>query len=247
MKKHALLFIGILVITISLVTCKKDKPVTIPVEFNSTTYVTLASYDSFGKPSNLLPPDAISSNLMSYVNSILIEESDLRPRHPELLSTSAIADIAITQASDVFITFVSQITTFTNGVAFYTYSTTAPPTSPDDIKTITYFFPNAGTGTKLKPGDKLKIGRFQPGTSIGFVLLKSAWDPTTKRLNNKVVHFCSNDVLNPEVDPALKKHAVLINYAAENKVLIGFENSDRSSERCDHDFNDVILYATVTP
>ena len=96
-------------------------------------------------------------------------------------------------------------------------------------------------------GDNVKIGRFAAGTSIGFVLLKNAWNTTTKTLDNDVVHFCSNDVLNPEVDPNLKKHAVLINYAAESKVLIGFENTDRTIATCDHDFNDIVIYATVTP
>ena len=83
------------------------------------------------------------------------------------------------------------------------------------------------------------------GTSIGFVLMQSAWSITTGTLDNNVVHFCSNDVLNPEVDPNLKKHAVLINYAPENKVLIGFEDIDRTEPKCDNDFNDVVVYATV--
>jgi hypothetical protein len=78
-------------------------------------------------------------------------------------------------------------------------------------------------------------------------LLQKAWDTTTNILSNKVVHFCSNDVLNPEVDPNLKKHAVLINYPPENKVLIGFEDLDRTSQYCDHDFNDLVVYCTVTP
>ncbi|MEP6596505.1 MAG: DUF4114 domain-containing protein, partial [Ginsengibacter sp.] len=192
--------------------------------------------------------DAISSNMLSFINSILIEKSDLRTTHPELLSTSAIADIAITQPSDVLITFVFEVTgNSPNALAFYTYPTNTPPASAKDIKTITYFFPSAGSGTKLAAGDKVKIGRFQPGTSIGFVLLKGAWNATTHTLDDNVIHFCSNDVLNPEVDPNLKKHAVLVNYAAENKVLIGFENTDRTSTQCDHDFNDIVIYATVTP
>ena len=78
-------------------------------------------------------------------------------------------------------------------------------------------------------------------------MLQGAWNSTSKTLDNKAVHFCSNDVLNPEVDPKLKKHAVLINYTPENKVLIGFEDVDRTRGDCDHDFNDVIVYATVTP
>jgi hypothetical protein len=224
--------------------CKKD-PVTIPVDFSSTTYQNLGAYDSSGTPSYLLPKDPVSGGLQTYVNSILIEKSDLRPRHPELLTNPAIADITISAAADVFITFVSQLTESTNALAFYTYPTTHPPASAKDIQTITYIFPSIGLGTKLKAGDKVKIGNFQVGTSIGFVLLKNAWDPNSRTLDNKATHFCSNDVLNPEVASDLKKHAVLINYAAENKVLVGFENTDRTSKTCDHDFNDVVFYVTV--
>src|SRR5690606_13439860 len=181
------------------------------------------------------------------INTTLPEKEDLRTTHPELLNSPTIGDIVITQQSDVFITFVSEGTAYTNTFAFYTYPTNQPPASPSDIKKIYYVFPNAGFDTPLTPGDKVKIGSFNVGTSIGFVILKDAWKLATKTINNKAVHFCSNDVLNPEVDPKLKKHAVLIPYPAENKVLIGFEDIDRTSPDCDHDFNDVVVYATVTP
>ena len=242
MKKYTPLVIALLV----LVACKKE-PVTVPVEFPETTYQPLASYDSAGVPSNLLPRDTVTTAMKQYIETTLGEKVDLRTTHPELLSNPAIADLAITQPSDVFITFVSQVTTSANALGFYTYPTGNSPKNAKDIKQITHFFPNAGTGSKLKAGDKVKIGRFQAGTSIGFVLMKNAWNTTTKTIDNKVVHFCSNDALNPEVDPNLKKHAVLINYPSENKVLIGFENTDRTEEKCDHDFNDVVIYATVKP
>ncbi len=76
--------------------------------------------------------------------------------------------------------------------------------------------------------------------------MKNAWNPSTKTINNTAVHFCSNDVLNPEYDQNLKKHAVLINYSVDNVVLIGFEDIDRTQNNCDHDFNDVVVYATIT-
>lgn len=245
MKKYLPLF----AIIIILICCKKKEkpPVTIPVEFNTTIYQTLGTYDSSGVPDYLLPKDAVSTDLQSYVNNILVEKSDLRKTHPELLSTNAIADIEVAQPADVFITFVSQVTTSKNALAFYTYPTNDSPKDPTDIDTITYIFPSVGLGTKLQTGDKVKIGRFEAGTSIGFVLLRDAWDPATRTINTEVVHFCSNDVLNPEVDPALKKHAVLIYYAHEKKFLIGFENTNRTAATADHDFNDVIIYATVTP
>jgi hypothetical protein len=237
------LFITLLIFS----SCKKDISGSTPVQFTATTYENLGTFDDSGKPNYLVTRDAISSNLLSYIASTLPEKTDLRMSNPELLTTKAIADITITQSSDVFITFVSQGASLRNAVAFYTYSTSTPPKSAKDIRKIIYIFPNAGLGTTLQPGDKVKIGRFEPGNSIGFVILQDAWNSTSKTLNNDVVHFCSNDVLNPENDPSLKKHAVLINYPSENKVLIGFEDLDRSAGRSDHDFNDIVLYATITP
>ena len=235
----------LLFILLILFSCKKDEPKTRVVEFKSTTYQSLGTYNTLGLPDFLLPPDTISSDLHSFIRSTLVDGVDLRTTHPELLTNKAIADIPITQPSDVFITFVSQGGGYANTFAFYTYPTSQPPTSTDDIKLITYVFPNSGNFTPLKGGDKVKLGRFDAGTSVGFVLLQDSWDTIGHTLHNKVVHFCSNDVLNPEVDPNLKKHAVLVMYPPENKVLIGFEDMDRTKENCDNDFDDLILYATV--
>lgn len=246
MKKISPLFIALLI----LGACKKEKtaaPVTVPVQFTATTYAFLGTFDSNGKPVNYLgTKDVISTNLTSYLTTTLPETVDLRKSNPDLLTTKSIADITMTQKSDVSITFVTQGTGLTDAIGFYTYATGSAPSTANDIKNITYVFPLAGKGTSLQPGDKVKIGTFNVGTSIGFVLMQNGWDPLTKAVNNNAVHFCSNDALNPEVDPNLKKHAVLIKYDLENKVLIGFEDIDRTSQYCDHDFNDVVIYATVT-
>ena len=235
-----------IVFAFTFYSCSKS-PVTKPVKFTATSYETLGSYTSTGMPDYLTAPDTISADLLAYIDTLLPNGVDLRPRHPELLNNPAIADITITQPSDVYITFVKEDGGFTNSIAFYTYPTNAPPTSATDIRLITYVFPNAGHFTPLTPGDKVKIGNFQPGTSIGFVLMQNAWNSTSHDLNNNAVHFCTNDALNPEVDPNLKKHAVLVNYAPANKVIVGFEDSDRTTSQCDNDFNDVLFYCTVTP
>lgn len=237
-KNYALLF----VLVLFFVSCKKD-PVTKPVKFTATNYQTLG-YDFTGKPNYLLK-DTISPSLLSFINTTLPDGNNLAVSNPELFASTAIGDITITQQSEVFITFVTQDGANKNSIAFYTYPTNNPPATAKDIELITYVFPSAGRQTPLKAGDKLKIGKFDPGTSIGFVLMQDAWNSTTGELNNDAVHFCSNDVLNPEVDPKLKKHAVLIKYAPENKILIGFEDTDRTYPQCDNDFNDVIVYGTV--
>mgnify|MGYP001046769115 CR=1 FL=1 len=238
-KNYTFLFVLVLFFT----SCKKPD-VTKPVKFTSTTYQTVG-YDFTGKPNYLLK-DTISPSLLSFISTTLPEITDLTISHPELFTSSAIADVAITQPSDVFITFAAQNGANKNSIAYYTYPTNNPPTSAKDIAVITYVFPSAGNQTPLEAGDKVKIGPFNAGTSIGFVLMQNAWNSTTGELNNDAVHFCSNDALNPEVDPKLKKHAVLIKYAPENKILIGFEDTDRTNPQCDNDFNDVVIYATVT-
>jgi len=221
------------------------KPVSKEVKFTSTTYTKLSNYNSQGLPDVLLK-DTIPQDLLNFIDTLLPDGKNLTISHPELFSSSAIGDITITSSSTVYITFVSQSGGLNNALAFYTYNTGQSPTKPADIKTITYVFPNAGQLTPLRPGDKVNIGNFSAGTSIGFVLMQGAWTPTSASLNNDVVHFLTNDALNPEVDPNLKKHAVLIPYAPENKVLIGFEDLNRATGGSDNDFNDVLFYVTVT-
>jgi hypothetical protein len=233
--------IGLLVVISS---CRKD-PVTKPVEFKSTAYNTLSSYDLTGKPDNLLH-ESISPDLLHFIDTLLPDGRNLSVSHPGLFTNPEIGDITITQPSTVYITFVKQSGANNNSIAFYTYPTSKPPTKPEDIKQITYFFPSAGNLSPLQAGDMVNLGNFEPGISIGFVLMQDAWSAKKHDLNNDAVHFCTNDALNPEVDPKLKKHGVLISYPPTKKVLIGFEDVDRTTSGCDDDFNDVVVYATVT-
>jgi len=229
-----------------LIACKKeDKPQSRSVSFEQTEYQVLTPYDSTtGRPLTMLK-DTIDPDMLAYIKLMLPEKKDIRQTNPQLLVDNPNVDLHMVQSSDVYLTFVSTVTAYKNAIAYYTYPTDLPPQGPNDIKTITYVFPSAGVGTKLKAGDKLKLGRFEAGTSIGLVLLRDAFDPTSGSLNNAAIHFCYNDALNPELDPQLKKHVVLFKYQHATKILIGFENTDRSTKECDHDFNDAVLYATV--
>lgn len=231
-----------LFVTFFFYSCKKE--LTEVVLFPETEYDLLGAFDETGKPLNLLK-DSVSQHLTAFLDNILVDGRSLPKNEPDLFSSASIGDLAIAAKSDVFLTFVQQQAHNTNAIGYYTYPTGQPPTKPEDIEKITYCFASAGNSSPLKPGDKVRLGTFNSGTSIGFVLLSKAWDPRTAKLNNKVVHFCSNDALNPEKDPKLRKHAVLIPYPAENKVLIGFEDMDRTNPACDHDFDDVVLYTTV--
>lgn len=244
---YPLAFFAVLILS----SCQKEisfqTPPQTEVESTETKYLTLGTWNESGKPNYLHGQDIISTSLVSFINSTLPGGSYLPASHPELMSSTLSADISFNQPSEVYVTYVLQGAGMTNTIAFYTYPTNKPPQRTTDIKTITYIFPNAGSGSPLEAGDKVKIGRFAAGTTIGFVLLPEGWNSTTKELNNTVVHFYSTDILNPEPDPSLKKHAVAIKYAPENKLLIGFEDLDRTRADCDHDFNDVMFFVTITP
>lgn len=216
--------------------CKKDSV--------SDKYKNLAPFDSKGKPNNLLK-DSISPGLLSFLNDSFPDHKNMVSAHPELFTGPQMADISITQLSDVYVTFVAGLASHSNTLGFYTYPTGQPPVSPNDISLITYIFPNTGGYTPLVAGDKAKIGTFNTGTTIGFIFAQSGWNVNSHTIDNNVVHFFSTDSLNPEKDPKLKRHAVVMNYGGTQ--LIGFEDTDRSSPLCDNDFNDVVFYCTVAP
>lgn len=239
-KSYAALFSVVLLLN----ACKKDPNVK-PISYPNASYQELAPYDSKGKPDNLLK-DVIPPDLITYVNQILPDGKNNTLSHPELFTGINSADIPINQSSDVFVTLVSGNAGFSNTLAFYTYASGQSPTSDKDIKLITYIFPNAGRNNPLQPGDKVYLGKFDVGTNIGFVLLQNAWDTSKSIIYTNALHFCTTDALNPETDPKLKRHAVLLNYSGGQRI-IGFEDTDRSSSSCDQDFNDVVFYCTVTP
>ncbi len=230
----------------TLFSCKKDTKSKV-VLFTTTTYDTLGTFTGQGGVSNLLPGDSISPAMQNFMDTLLPEHVDIRKLHPELFTGSAIADIKITQATSVYLTFISRHTGYYNSFGFYTYPTNNPPLVPSDIAKITFVFPSAGQGSPLVEGEKVKLGTFSPGTSIGFVLLLDAYNPTNNTINKNAPHFCSADILNPEIDPNLKRHVILNYYAPENKTIISFEDTNRTDPTCDNDFNDFIFYCTLAP
>ena len=243
--KHSQLFLLIFFIY-ALTSCKKSAiqgPTAVP--FAATEYKYIGKFDTLGRPDYLVSRDSLTKELTNYIDSLLPEGHSITATN--LLSSNS--DLNIKKKSEVYITFVTEGAGQLNTLGYYTYPTSAPPKKATDIGKIIYMFPNASLdgwlGGGLHEGDKINIGTFDPGTSIGFVLLEGGWNSTKKEVSTTVNHFCSNEILNPETDPNFKKHTVLLNYARENKILIGFEDQIRTDPTCDNDFNDVIIYATI--
>lgn len=241
---------GLFLLALAFTACKKEKaPInggSTPVEFIKTEYSYMGTYDAQGRPNYLVEKDVISKELSSFVNSKLPEKSDIRKTFPEYLKN---ADLAVTAKSDVYITFLAEGSGYKNSVGYYLYKTGSSPKKPEEIKNIVYMFPHAqwNDSGSLQAGDKVKLGTIEAGMSIGFVLIENGWDALTQKINDNAPHYCSNKELNPENFDEFKAHTVLFDYAAENKVIIGFEDINRTLPECDHDFNDVVMYATVKP
>ena len=230
-----------LLVSLLFTACRKDK-----VEyFTDTNYSSLGKFDKNGLPNYIFSRDKISPGLQNFMDEYWVERRNLVLSHPELFTNSSLSEITILKKATVFITFAQQNTNRNNALGFYTYPTDNPPTSPKDSIVITCAFPNVGKGTPLNPGDKIKLGEFQPGVSIGFVLMVDGWDQKNKVINKNATLYYTNDILNPENDPGLRKHAIFVPYPAENKFLIGFEDQSRSVSGSDHDFNDAVFYCTV--
>jgi LruC domain-containing protein len=217
---------------------------------NNTSYSPMGSWDDAGVPTYLVQPgDVISSQLLSDLNTSLPETIDVRKLHPQYLASTVASDLVITQTANVWVTFVSEGAGYLNTVGYFTYPTNNPPKTADDIKTIYYMFPNAsmpGSGGYLRPGNKVKLGTFSAGTSIGFVLLSNAYNYGAKTVSTSGYKFFTDAALNPETDPKLQKHTVLLSDNNDH-YCICFEDLFRQSPSCDHDFNDVIIYASADP
>ncbi|MFC3879987.1 LruC domain-containing protein [Algoriphagus namhaensis] len=216
---------------------------------NSFKLVYAASYNSSGLPSNLEPQrEYISSTLLEYINASLPESKPVPTFHPTYLAEGKKTTLDILETADVWFTFVHEGAGWRNSIGFYTYPTQSPPQTIADIEEITILFPNLskkGSGGSLESGHKVRLGRFEPGVSIGIVLLANGW--TGSEVAGYPYALFADKRLNPESDPNLKQHNVLL-WDEENKqFLLGFEDVRRDSNSCDQDFNDAILFISSNP
>lgn len=214
-----------------------------------TTYTYLNTYDHSGRPNKLEKSDAISPELLSFINASLPEQKPVPTYHPDFLTESAETNLNIEKRSDVWITFVHEGAGYYNSLGFYKYNTSKPPASLSDIDNITIAIPNAslvGSGGNMHSGDKINLGRFEPGTSIGFVVFQNAWNSGTRLVNTNAPKFFGDDILNTE-KTGFERHTVLL-YDDKNKLFLeGFEDLQRDNGSSDNDFNDLIYYVSANP
>ncbi len=212
---------------------------------NFPNYSTLGSWSRWGVPSYLTSPVVISKDFYEFVNKALPNYKPVPEYRPHYLDDSLDKDIHVVEEGEVFVTFIHEGAGYKNTLGFYTYPTVdGPPETinPEDIHII---FPNVsykGSGGGLLTGDTVNIGKFTPGTSIGWVLVSNAYSTRFRGVSGGINTFYSHDVLNPDKAP-YQQHFVQLHY--EDQVVLGVEDLVRPGG--DNDFNDAVFTITSNP
>ncbi|GGD58537.1 LruC domain-containing protein [Emticicia aquatilis] len=214
-------------------------------------FKTLGSWNTAGVPKYLEPVnESITSEFMQDITASLPESKPLTSSHPDYLKNDKPTTLIITEKADVWITFVHEGAGWLNSLGFYTFDPKNPPQKVDDLKNLTMVFPNvsySGSGGGLVAGNKVKIGTFDTGTGIGFVLLANAFKDG--KVGSAYYPHFSHSNLNTESNADLRRHFVLLDDSKSNRMLLAVEDVSRENKPigCDNDFNDAVFFVTSNP
>lgn len=210
-------------------------------------YTYLSHYNANGVPTSITSRDNISSSLLEDINNSLPEYLPVPTTHPEFLADKQ-TEIVLTQAADVYLTFVSEGADFKNSIGFYTYTLGQEPASVSNINVRYIAVPNASmhkSGGKLVTGDKIPLGNYPANTVISWFLVANGWDGNVVKENAQI--YYANPDFNPETVANKKDHMVLLHDAARNINIFGFEDLNRQNGNSDDDFNDAVFYVQSNP
>ena len=213
-------------------------------------FTYIGRFNSEGIPSYLLPKgDVVSQDVLNMINASLPEGFPVPNYNPNYITSSTQTNIVLRDSAAVWVTFVHEGAGYRNAVGYYSYPTNKPPKKVADIAQLKVIFPNAsysGSGGGLKTGDKVLLGNFPAGTTVGWFLVPDGWLPSQNSVTDSrhPVRFSDRN-LNTFTTDAYRSHVVLLNDPARELLLIGFEDLDRPGG--DNDFNDAVFYASVNP
>ena len=212
------------------------------------TYVTTYSTGSTGGVPDVMTFDVLQPSFLERIDDALPEKQPVPEYNPEYLSSSNDIDLILIEDCEVWVTFITEGAGYKNGLGYYTYNTAAGyPASAEDLSFHKIIFPNAslsGSGGGLTAGDKVYLGSFTSGTSLGWFISRNAWrDPYTE-VDISRTRLYSYPAYNPEAEP-YNQHNVLLWDAVAEKLILGFEDLIRPGG--DNDFNDAVFYVTANP
>jgi LruC domain-containing protein len=195
---------------------------------------------NIGKPENLLwSASEYTTDFFARINNALPESES-----NEAFSTDDCGSIVdLDEEGEVFVTFVHEGTDYKNAFGFFTFDRNNPPQSSAEVMEI-IIFPNLSS-PHMASGHRLSLGTFPAGTSIGFLIAANGFDYYTGVKTEEIPYYYSLQYLNPEEDPTLRQHTVLLYDEEVGEVILGFE--DLPGTWGDNDFNDAVFSIKTSP
>ncbi|MGB0432128.1 MAG: LruC domain-containing protein, partial [Bacteroidia bacterium] len=217
----------------------------------TSNYNYLGTWDNNGVPNyKKHVRDGIPQAMLDDINSSLPEYKPVPQYNPDYIATNAETNTKVVKKADVWVTFVHEGAGYKNVLGYYTYNTNNPPSSVNDISKLNIVFPNVsykGSGGGLVSGDKVYLGQFDPGTSIGWFVVANGYNATSKTVGAGNWIVFSDPNLNPEPNASQRNHMVQLYDESRDLIILGFEDILRNNSGCDNDFNDAIFYVSANP
>jgi LruC domain-containing protein len=215
------------------------------------TFSYMGSYNALGVPLYLLPQgDVVSQDILNVVNASLPESRPVPQYHPEYIASNVQTNIVLNDSASIWVTFIHEGAGYRNSLGYYAYPTNNPPTTAAEVSQLKIVFPNVSflnSGGGLKTGDKVLLGKFPAGTTIGWFLVPDGWTTPQKIVAEKsgLPMRYSNRNFNTFTTSSYRNHIALLADPARELILMGFEDLNRPNG--DNDFNDAVFYVTASP
>lgn len=195
---------------------------------------------SIGKPNDLVwSREEYSSDFFERINNALPEQE----LNEAFITDDQGSTITLNENAEVFVTFIHEGAGYRNSFGYFTFDMDNPPTDKSQVQEI-IIFPNLSF-PHMTNGHRLSLGEFPAGTSIGFFIAANGFWYDTGVKPFTVPYYYSLQDLNPETDPTLRQHTVLLFDDEVDEVIIGFEDLPRTWG--DNDFNDAVFSVKTTP
>ena len=195
---------------------------------------------NIGKPDNLVwHYNDYSDDFFARINNALPESSI----NEAFLTDDSGSTISLTEEAEVFVTFIHEGAGYKNSFGYFVFDPENPPQSAAEVNEI-IVFPNLSY-PHLSNGHRLSLGTFPADTHIGFFIAANGFWYDTGVKPTRVPYYYSLQNLNPEADPTLRQHLVLLYDEEVSEVILGFEDLPRTWG--DNDFNDAVFSIKASP
>lgn len=199
-----------------------------------------------GYNQNTGKPDSVAWHYDDYDSEFFQRINNALPEahvNEAFMTDDSGSTISLSQEAEVFVTFIHEGAGYKNSFGYFVFDPENPPQTPEDVSEI-IVFPNLSY-PHLTNGHRVSIGTFPAGTHIGFFIAANGFWYYTGVKPSKVPYYYSLKHLNPEADPELRQHLVLLFDEAVEEVILGFEDLPRTWG--DNDFNDAVFSVKASP